>query len=148
MQEPRTKGTTTMTDLRMLFAGSALALALAVATPALARQGSPEPGDGPAAASANQRVVTSRNLMTPEERAAFRTQMQQATPREQQALWDQKRAELTQRATERGLTLREPGARASGSFHENGNGPGGREAGRSEGPMMGGRKMGAAPRGL
>ena len=138
----------TMIDLRILFAGSALALALAVATPALAQQGSPAPGTRPAGPAASQGTVTGRSLMTPEERSAFRTQMQQATPQDRQALWDQKHTELMQRAAERGVTLREPGARMGGSFHENGGAQGGREAGRGEGPMMGGRMMGAAPRGL
>ncbi len=137
-----------MTDLRILFASSALALTLTIATPALAQQGSPGPGNGPGAESASQRAVTARDLMTPAERASFRTQMQQAAPQDRQALWDQKRTELTQRAAERGMTLREPGARPTGSFHENGNGSAGREASRGESVMMRGRMMGAAPRGL
>lgn len=140
-----------MRHLRTLLAVPALAVALAVAPQAFAQTPAQlqAAGGGEAAAQGSyHRMISGRDLMTPEERASFRGQMLQATPQEQQRLWAQKRTELQERASTRGMTLAEPGARMGQGFGENeGFGPG-REFGRAErGPMLG-RMMGGAPRGL
>ena len=96
----------------------------------------------------SHRMISARNLMTPEERATFRGQMQQATPQERQLLWAQKRTELQGRATARGMALAEPGARmAQGVSEAEGPGTGRGIAPAERGPMLG-RMMGGAPRGL
>ncbi len=72
------------------------------------------------------RAVLPRDLMTREERASFRAQMQQATPQERNALWHRELVVLEQRAAARGVGLAVPTMRADGTFypHEiHGNGP-------------------------
>ena len=133
-------------------AALALSLTVALAGPALAQQAAVAPtgtSGQEAAADSGQRAVTGRELMTPEERASFRSQMQQATPEQRQQLWGQKRAELGQRAAQRGLVLAEPGSRSGGNAGERSEGRrGGREGGRGEGgSSMMSRMMGGAPRG-
>ena len=127
-------------------AALALSLTVALAGPALAQQAAAAPAgtSSQQAADSGQRTVTGRELMTPEERASFRSQMRQATPEQRQQLWRQKRAELGQRAAQRGLVLAEPGSRSGGNAGERG----GREGGRGEGgSSMMSRMMGGAPRG-
>lgn len=145
-----------MKRLQFPAAASALAISLALAAPALAQQAlapaapapaapaaaapapaapaTPNEGDGGGQATAadrGQRQVTARDLMTREERSSLRQQMRAATPEARQALWAQKRAELEQRAAQRGLVLAEPGRRSGGN---DGKGPGNRaESGRGEG---------------
>ena len=136
-----------MQHLRILVAAPALAVALAFAVPALAQQAAGVPSGGGAQAT-SQRMVSARNLMTPEERLSFRGQMQQATPQDRQLLWEQKRAELQERATLRGMAVAEPGPRLGQGLNENESRRAGREFGRSEGSPMRGRMMGAAPHGL
>ena len=65
--------------------------------------------------------------MTREERASFRREMRQAAPEQQDQLWQQKRAELAQRAAQRGMVLAEPGAGPGGDAGE------GRRRGRDRG---------------
>jgi hypothetical protein len=64
--------------------------------------------------------------MTPQERASFRREMQQAAPEQRAQLWQQKRTELAQRAAQRGVVLAEPGAGRGGAAGE------GRGRGRGE----------------
>lgn len=107
-------------------------LGLGLAGPALAQQAA----EGAAPAG---RSVAARDLMTPEERASFRAQMERATPEQRRALWAQKREELSQRASARGMTLAEPGRGRAGSESN------GREATRGKGNEHPAR-MAAAPR--
>jgi hypothetical protein len=139
-----------MHRLRTLLAVPALAVALAVASPAIAQTPAQlQPGGGEGAAQgSSHRMVSARSLMTPEERASFRGQMQQATPQERQLLWEQKRTELQARAAGRGVALAEPGARMGQGFGENESFGAGREVGRADRSPMLGRMMGGAPRGL
>lgn len=118
--------------MRHTYSGAVLALTIAatLAGPALAQQAVSAP---PAAANAQAaaqtpapRTVTGRELMTPEERASFRREMQQAAPEQRDQLWQQKRTELAQRATQRGVLLAEPGAGRGGAAGE------GRGRGRGE----------------
>ncbi len=122
-----------MKRLHAPAAVSALALSLVFAAPAMAQQ-APTPAQpapqaaagatGPAAAATpGQREVSGRELMTPQERRSFRDQMRAATPEQRQLLWAQKRTELEQRATQRGLVLAEAGPRWGGR-----DGKGGRNA--------------------
>ena len=136
------------------------ALAVTLAGPAMAQQASapaapapaaptpaapapvPVPADPaatPAPAAAAPRTITARELMTREERADFRRELRRATPEQRATLWTQKRAELSQRATARGLVLAEPGP------HRGGPGERG-EGGRGEGGTALGRMMGWGPR--
>ena len=116
-----------MNRLHSPTAVAALALCLALAAPALAQQAaSPqapapqaaddEAGEGAAEAAParGQRQVSGRELMSPEERRSFRRQMKEATPEEQMRLWQQKHAELEQRAAGRGMVLAEPNSRPGG----------------------------------
>ena len=126
-----------MRHLRNLAAVATLALTLVLAGPALAQQAAGDQtaasSQGAAAGSA-QRTVRGRDLMTAEERSSLRRQMQQATPEQRQQLWGQKRAELEQRAAQRGLVLAEPGSLSGGNAGERGEGQrGGRDGGRGEG---------------
>lgn len=136
-----------MKRLSTIAAVPALALSLALAAPALAQQAAGPQAGTPALAApeaSGQRMVSGRNLMTAAERASFRSQMQQAAPDQRQRLWDQKRTELAQRATQRGLVLAEPGARPGATAGERGEGrPGGR--GDAGGSMMS-RMMRWSPR--
>lgn len=141
-----------MNRLHTLAAISALSLSfgVALAGPAKAQQAAAPAAraDNPAQAeAAAPRTVSGRDLMTAEERASFRRDMQQATPEQQQKLWDQKRAELTQRAAERGQVLAEPGSRAGAGAGERGEGQrGGRNGGRGESGSMLSRMMQWGPR--
>jgi hypothetical protein len=65
----------------------------------------------------SERVVLPRDLMTREERAAFRARMQQASPEERDALWHQQLAVLQQRAAARGMGLTVLAMRPDGTFH-------------------------------
>ena len=134
----------TMTRLITIAAIPALAVSLAFAGPALAQPVSGQPAGEPAQAAAAapaQRTVTGRELMTPQERTSFRVDMQQAAPEQRQQLWEQKRAELAQRATQRGAVLAEPGSRPSTT------GGDGRRSGRGEeGGSWVSRMMRSAPR--
>jgi hypothetical protein len=119
----------------LAFAGSALAQQ--AAAPQAAANGEE------AAEAGAQRTVSARELLTPEERRSLRRQFEQATPEQRQQLWAQTRAELAQRASQRGLVLAEPGSRSGG---EGGAGRGERaEAGRGEGGGPAGRLIGRAP---
>jgi hypothetical protein len=141
----------TMRHLRTLVAVPALAVAFAFAAPAFAQTPAElqaAGGGAGAAQGSNHRMISARNLMTPEERASFRGQMLQATPQEQQRLWAQKRTELQERASMRGMALAEPGARMGQGFGENEGFGAGRGFGRAERSPMLGRMMGGAPRGL
>ena len=137
--------------MRILLAVPALAAALAFAAPAFAQTAAAVQASGGgqgAVQGSSHRMISARNLMTPEERASFRGQMQQATPQERQLLWEQKRTELQARAASRGMALAEPGARMGQGFGENESFGAGRGFARAErGPMLG-RMMGGAPRGL
>lgn len=88
----------------------------AAAAPAAAGPAAPE--------AAVPRAVSARSLMTREERRAFRLQMRAAKPEERQQIWEQKRAELAQRAASRGEVLAEPvslpGARGERGRSESG----------------------------
>jgi len=134
---------------RLAASVGALAL-LVISSPVLAQQAAPAAGErGPAAsAERGQRTISGRDLMTPEERRAFRAQMEQATPEQRDALWTQKRADLEQRAAQRGATLAEPGAGRNGGSGERGEGrhQGQEGAGRGEGGSMLSRMMGWGPR--
>ena len=140
-----------MRHLRNLTAVATLALALAFAGPALAQQAAGnqtvENSQG-AATTPAQRTIRGRDLMTAEERSGFRRQMQQATPEQRQQLWGQKRAELQQRAAQRGLVLAEPAALSGGNAGGRGEDRrGGRDGGRGEGGRsMMSWMMGGAPR--
>jgi hypothetical protein len=138
-----------MQPLRTLLAVPALALAFAAPAFAQTAADVQAAGGGQGATQgSSHRMISARNLMTPEERASFRGQMQQATPQEQQRLWEQKRTELQERAALRGMALAEPGARIGQGFSENESLGAGRGVARAErGPMLG-RMMGGAPRGL
>ena len=139
-----------MQPLRTLLAVPALAVALACSAPSFAQTSPQMPGAGGAQSvvQGSQRMISARNLMTPEERASFRGQMQQATTQERQALWEQKRTELQGRAAARGLALAEPGARMGQGISESESFGAGRGFGRAERSPMLGRMMGGAPRGL
>lgn len=118
----------------------AMCLAMALATPAVAQPAVTAPAGEAAPASTAapaQRTVRGRDLMTAEERATFRRELRQATPEQQQQLWQQKRAELAQRAAQRGLVLAEPGSMAGTNGGERAE-KRGREGGRGEenGSMM------------
>jgi hypothetical protein len=85
----------------------------------------------------SSRAVLPRDLMTREERAAFRAQMQQATPQERNAIWHRELAILEQRAAARGVGLAVPAMRPDGTFypHEiHGNGPARWQAGGVRAP--------------
>jgi hypothetical protein len=141
----------TMQPLRTLLPVPALALALAFAAPAFAQtpaQLQATSGAEGAVQGSSHRMMSARNLMTPEERASFRGQMQQATPQERQLLWEQKRTELQERAAVRGMALAEPGARMGQGLSENESLGAGRGVARAERSPMLGRMMGGAPRGL
>ena len=118
--------------MRHTYSGAALALTIAatLAGPALAQQAVSAPPAAAGAQAAAQtpapRTVTGRELMTPQERAAFRREMQQVAPEQRDQLWQQKRTELAQRATQRGVVLAEPGAGRGGAAGE------GRGRGRGE----------------
>jgi hypothetical protein len=74
----------------------------------------------------SSRAVLPRELMTAEERAAFRARMQQANPEQRIALWHQQLALLESRAAARGVGLLVPAMRTDGTFHPHeihGNGP-------------------------
>ena len=112
---------------------SVLALCLAFAAPAAAQPAAaPAPqaadaaaGSGAQAAAPAPRQVSARELLTPQERSEFRRQIRAAAPEERQRLWAQKRAELEQRAAQRGVVLAAPGAGRPGQKTA--------EAGRGEG---------------
>jgi len=114
----------------------------ALAGTALAQQPAPATPAAPAAAAAAQ-TVRPGDLLTPQERDAFRQQMQQAaTPEDRQKIRDAHRAVIEQRAQEKGVTLAQPygGARGPGAQGGQGwhrHGPGG------QGPNAGQR--GASP---
>ena len=132
-----------MKRLHAPAAVSALALSLVFAAPAMAQQApANQTAAVPAAATTPApRTVTGRELMTPQERASFRREMQQAAPEQRQQLWEQKRAELAQRATQRGAVLAEPGSRPGVTAGE------GRRSGRGEeGGSWVSRMMRSAPR--
>ncbi len=74
----------------------------------------------------SSREVLPRDLMTREERAAFRTQMQQAAPEERNALWHRELAILERRAAAGGAVLVVLATRPDGTIHPHemhGNGP-------------------------
>ena len=81
----------------------AVLLGLGLAGPAAAQQ-----APAPAAVPQAPRPVAPRDLMTPQERSAFRAQMEQASIEQRRLLWAQKHQELAQRATARGQTMAEP----------------------------------------
>jgi len=67
---------------------------------------------GPAGASVGQQ------LMTAEERTALQQKMRSAaTPEERQKLAEATRTEMQKRATEKGITLPEPGTAARGQLN-------------------------------
>jgi hypothetical protein len=140
-----------MQHLRTLLPVPALALVLAFAAPAFAQTAADVQASGGAEGAvqgSSHRMISARNLMTPEERASFRGQMQQATPQERQLLWAQKRTELQGRATASGMALAEPGARMGQGVSETESPGAGRGIAPAErGPMFS-RMMGGAPRGL
>jgi len=117
-----------------LAAGLALSVALALAGPALAQQAVPGAGAQAAAPDQVRPTVSARDLMTKEERRSFRRQYRQATPEQREQLWAQKKAELEQRAAQRGVVLAEWNPRSRDDSGE-----------RREGRR--GESMAAAPRG-
>ncbi|CAK0747062.1 hypothetical protein CCP1ISM_2650002 [Azospirillaceae bacterium] len=74
----------------------------------------------PAAPAAAERpVVRPRDLMTTQERQAYRQAMREArTPEARQATRDRLYTTLRQRATERGVVLAEPGMKKPGAGKE------------------------------
>ena len=63
-------------------------------------------------APATQPVVKPRNLMTAQEKQAYRRDMKQArTAQEKQQIQDKKYGQLRQRATERGVVMADPPVR-------------------------------------
>lgn len=122
----------------MLTTNRKLAVSLiAAAIAALGGQALAQQTPQPPAAVAPQ-VVRPADLLTAQERDAFRKQMEQATTAEErQKVRDAHRAMLEQRAKEKGVTLAGPG---------NGRGPGYGQGGPGYGPG-GGRGPGAGPRG-
>lgn len=81
-----------------------LAASLGLAGPTLAQEAA-EPAERPASV----RTVSPRDLMTRQERADFRAEMERATPEQREALWARKRSELEARAEARGVRMAEPG---------------------------------------
>lgn len=104
-----------------------IACAIAALTgTALAQQAAPATPAAPAAPAAQ--TVRPFDLLTSQERDAFRQQMQQAaTPEDRQKIRDAHRATVEQRAKEKGVTLAQPqyGPRGPGAQ----GGPGGPGAG-------------------
>ena len=93
-------------------------LAMAVA-PAVASAQTPpdnEVGAAPVRPHISARAVLPRDLMSREERAIFRAEMERATPEQRIALWNLERAVLQQRATALGVGLAVPTMRADGTF--------------------------------
>lgn len=108
-----------------IAAGIAVSLSLGLATAAFAQMGG---GAGPymrggmqygmmggmgPGAMAGSGGGHGMQLMSPEERTAFREKMRNATPEERQKLAEATRADMQKRAQEKGITLREgrgPGA--------------------------------------
>jgi hypothetical protein len=148
--------------IKRLLSGSsvpvlALAMASGLAGPAVAQQAvanpavASQPVANPAGAGGQaapqvpaQRTITGRELMTPEERASFRRDMRQAAPEQQDLLWQQKRAELEQRAAQRGMVLAEAGAGPGGGAGEGRRR--GRDGGRSEDGGWASRMLSWGPR--
>lgn len=117
-------------------AWTAFAVAVAFAGPALAQPAAGVSAGGgaqEAAAAPAPATVTGRDLLTAEERASFRREMRQAAPEQRQALWEQKRTELAQRASARGLVLAEPASARNGT--PDARSPG-RRSGEGGGSMM------------
>jgi hypothetical protein len=118
-----------------------MACAIAAATgTALAQQAAPTAPAAPATSAAPAaQTVRPGDLLTSQERDAFRQQMQQAaTPEERQKIRDAHRAAIEQRAKEKGVTLAQPyqGHRGPGAQ----GGPDGRRGpGGPGGPGMGPR---------
>jgi len=105
-----------------LIAAAAIALLGAATAPVLA-QGTTTPP-----AKAGPQRMYGYELMTPEERQAYMDKMRSAkTPEERAKLRDEHRAEMQQRAKEKGVTLPEPGGR---------RGPGGPGGGRMDGKEL------------
>jgi len=108
-----------------LIAAAAIALLGAATAPALAQ------GTTPPAANAGAQRIYGYELMTPEERQAYIDKMRAAkTPEERTKLRDEHRAEMQQRAKEKGVTLAEPGGRRGPG------GPGGPGGGRMYGEQL------------
>ncbi|CAK0760174.1 putative DUF4148 domain-containing protein [Gammaproteobacteria bacterium] len=91
-----------------------LATTMAMLTPPVMAQQPPASAmapQAPASQPANKPVVKPRNLMTAQEKQAYHREMQQArTLQEKQQIMDEKRSQLRQRATERGMVMAEPTA--------------------------------------
>lgn len=107
-----------------------MACAIAALTgTALAQQAAPAAPATPAAPAVQ--TVRPGDLLTPQERDAFRQQMQQAaTPEERQKIRDAHRVTIEQRAKDKGVTLAQP--------HDGRHGPGAQGgAGGHHGPGAG-----------
>jgi len=104
-----------------LIAAAAIALFATAATPALAQSAGAPPAD-----KAGAPRMYGYELMTPQERQAYMDKMRAAkTPEERTKLRDEHRAEMQQRAKEKGVTLAEPrGPRGPGSAGPRGPGGG------------------------
>lgn len=96
-----------MVSRQILIAAGAAVLLGAATLPATAQQ----PPAAPPKQAQPERPYASQ-LMTQEERDAFRKQMQEAkTPEERAKIRDEHRATAQARAKEKGITLPEPGPR-------------------------------------
>ena len=90
--------------LRRTLAAAAFALATGIAALPASAQQTP-----PAAPSAQAQRPYANQLMTQEERDAYRKQMQEAkTPEERTKIRDEAHAQAQARAKEKGITLPEP----------------------------------------
>jgi hypothetical protein len=113
---------TSMTTMKSGISLFALAGFLILgASPVMAQQAA-----GPAAMQAQPeqgRVVLPRDLMTAQDRQAYRQEMRQArTVQERNLIREQRMAQLRQRAGERGLALAEPAMRGPGMGSGEGGG--------------------------
>jgi len=86
-----------------------LSLVMGAACPAWAQKAPEEGAAKPAA-----RTVSGRDLMTRDERASFRREMEQASPEQRQKIWARKHEDLSKRAATRGVVLAEAAPKAEG----------------------------------
>lgn len=77
--------------------------------PVMAQQPTTKPTTAPASQPSTKPVVKARDLMTTQEKQAYRHDVKQArTPQEKQQIRDKKYSQLSQRATDRGVVMAEP----------------------------------------
>ncbi|MEI6414126.1 MAG: hypothetical protein WCP34_07675, partial [Pseudomonadota bacterium] len=90
-----------------------LAVAMGLFTlPVMAQPPAAKAMTAPTGQPAAQPVVKPRNLMTAQEKQAYRRDMKQArTAQEKQQIQDKKYGQLRQRATERGVVMADPPVR-------------------------------------